>query len=85
MTFDCRGLVGGDFPELGESAKVIQADKVAGLGGPAQALHPPFVTAGANGVPVVERIAPALTGGAEIVGRNAGDNFGQEVFLPQAK
>src|SRR5438105_10171983 len=35
LTFDCRGLVGGDFPELGESAKVIQADKVAGLSGPA--------------------------------------------------
>src|SRR5438445_3129448 len=72
---DSGRLVSGDFPELGKTAEVVEADKVASLCGPAQPLHPPAVADGAHGLPVVEWIAPALSGGAEIVGRDTGDNF----------
>src|SRR5438105_647078 len=37
---DCGGLVGGNFPELFEAAKVVETNVVAGLRGPVQTLNP---------------------------------------------
>ena len=78
------GLVGGNLPELFESPKVIEPDVVASLRGPAQAIDPPLVASRPDRIPVIERSAPALAGGAESVGRNAGDHFRLEIVL-QAK
>src|SRR5262249_20066161 len=71
LAADGGRFTGRDFPELREAAKVIEADEVAGLRGPAQSLDPPLVTLSTHGVPVVQRIAPALAGRAVGVGRNA--------------
>src|SRR5690349_14271211 len=38
---DCGRFAGRNFPELCESAKVVEPDEVARLRRPAQALHPP--------------------------------------------
>src|SRR5262249_16417311 len=70
-----------NFPKLGEAAEVIEANVIASLSCPAQALDPPVVAVSAHRVPVVERIAPALAGGTEGIGRNAGDDFGSEISL----
>ena len=45
---------------------------------PAQALDPPAVAVARRGVPVEERVAPVLAERAELVGRRAGDEPGQE-------
>src|SRR5437762_14360770 len=79
---DCGRLAGRNLPELGEPAKVVQTDVVAGLGGPAEALQPPTIAVGANRIPVVEGIAPALACGAEVIRRHAGDDFRQEIVFP---
>src|SRR5258708_11143420 len=47
---------------------------VARLQGPGKALHPPIVSAKLVYVPAVQRIAPALAGRAESMGRNAGNH-----------
>ena len=78
-------LAGGNLPELGESAKVVETDVVAGLRGPAEALQPPAIACGAKRVPVVERIPPALASGAEVIGRHARDDFGKEIAFAQAE
>src|SRR6266568_3388481 len=65
-------LTGGDLPKLGEAAEVIETDVIASLRRPAQTLQPPAIVVGANRVPVVEGIAPALSGSTEIIGRHAG-------------
>src|SRR5713226_3126239 len=80
---DSGRFVSGDFPKLGKTAEVVEADEVAGLRGPAQAPHPPAIASGAHGLPVVEWIAPALSGGTEIVGRDAGDDFRLKVIFFQ--
>ena len=74
-------LVGRNLPVGFEAAEVIDANDVAGLDRPAHALDPPVVTARAQRVPVVQRIAPALSGLAEGVRRNAGDDFRRQIFL----
>ena len=78
-------VVGGNLPELLEAAKVIEADVVASLGAPAQAVDPPVVAARPDRVPVIKRSAPALAGGAEGVRRHAGNCFGLEIVLAQAE
>src|SRR3954467_13774057 len=60
----------GNLPELVEAAKVIQSDVIAVIGCPAQPLNPPFVAALLHHIPAVERIAPALSGGAEKIRRH---------------
>jgi hypothetical protein len=64
------GLAGRNFPELRKAPKVIQANEVAGLGRPSQALNPPLIACLANLVPIIKRIAPTLPMGTEIVWRN---------------
>src|SRR5207247_5185841 len=75
----------GNLPELLESTEVIEANVVAGLGGPAQAIYPPVVTSRLHYAPIVERTPPALAGGAESIGRNAGDCLGLKIVFSQAE
>src|SRR5207253_9905231 len=84
-TVDGGRLTGGNLPELGESAKMVETDVVAGSRGPAEALQPPAIACGAKRVPVVERIPPALASGAEVIGRHARDDFGKEIAFAQAE
>src|SRR5690242_21885435 len=64
---------------------MIEADVVAVQRSPAKAVDPPVVAAGFHRRPIVKRAAPALPGGAEGVGGNAGDDLRFEVVLSEAK
>src|SRR5581483_1953389 len=70
-----RNIARGNFPELVEAAKMIEADVVAVVRGPAQALNPPLVAALFHHVPAVQRIPPALSRLAEKIRWNAGNDF----------
>ena len=83
--FDGRRFAGRNLPELREAAEMVEPDKVAGLCGPTQPLHPPAVSFAANGLPVVERIAPALARGAEVIGRHTGNHLGLQIVVSKAK
>src|SRR5439155_8617646 len=52
---------------------MIEADRVDVSEQGAQAVDAPAVAAGGKRVPVIDRIAPALSSRAEIVGRDTGD------------
>ncbi len=65
--------VGRHLPVGGEAAEVVDAHEVGELEAAAQAVDPPAVAVLRHAVPAVERVAPALAGGAEVVGRHAGD------------
>src|SRR5207245_4316881 len=54
---------------------MIQPDEVASLRSPAQSLHPPFVILRTHGVPIIERVTPALAGGAKSVRRDPRNCF----------
>src|SRR5258708_12776972 len=54
---------------------------VARLQGPGKALHPPIVSAKLVYVPAVQRIAPALAGRAESIGRNAGNHRRLQILV----
>ena len=56
-----------------QTAEVVDAHGVIELAGGAQAPDPPAVAVRAHAVPVVERVAPELAVGSEVVGRHAGD------------
>src|SRR5580700_6436846 len=60
---------------------MVDADDVAGVNRPSHAADPPVIASSAKRVPVVERISPALSGFAERVRWNAGDDFRREIFL----
>src|SRR5437588_10568792 len=66
----CRGRIAGDGPVAGEAAKVIEAQDVDQAERRAQTVDPPGVAGGGEDVPTVERVAPQLAGGAEVVGRH---------------
>ena len=70
---DRRRRPGRDVPGAGEADEVVDADEVDLGEHPAQAIDPPAEPVGGHGLPAVERIAPELSGRAEIVGRDAGD------------
>ena len=55
-----------------ESAEVVDADDVIEGVGPADAVAPPPIAVRLVGVPVIDGIAPELTGGGEHVRRHAG-------------
>src|SRR5579864_2098656 len=74
-------LIGGNFPELCETAKMVEPNEVASLRGPAQAQRPPPIFGGANRVPVVQRVTPPLPGSAEVVGRHAGYGFRLQIVF----
>jgi len=50
---------------------MVNADDVHSRQGEAQSLQPPDITGGLVRVPAVERIAPQLPGGREVIGRDA--------------
>src|ERR1039457_3752044 len=81
VTVDGGGLIGRDLPAGFETAEVIETHDVAGFDSPLHALDPPVVSPRLQGFPVVKRIAPALTGLAESVGRHACDKFRREVLV----
>src|SRR5438552_10104183 len=66
VTVNRRGLARRDLPELSKAAEMVEPDKVAGLRRPAQSLHPPAISVGANRLPAVQWVAPSLAGRAEI-------------------
>ena len=56
-----------------EADEMIEPDRVEATQVAAQPLNPPAVAGFAQARPVVERVAPELAVGAEVVGRHAGD------------
>ncbi len=69
-----RGRFGGrDLPVARKAAEVVDADEIHQLEDAAQPAQPPAEAVGGMGLPAVQRVAPALAGGAEVVGRHAGD------------
>ena len=70
----------GDGPVGLEAAEVVEADDVVHGVGAADAIDPPVAIAFEQHVPAVEGVAPALAGLAEVVGGDAGDADGREVF-----
>src|SRR5271167_1255488 len=74
-------LTGRNLPELREAAKMIKADEVTSLRGPAQPLHPPLVALRTHRIPVVKWISPALAGCAVCVGRHTGNRLRLEVVF----
>ena len=74
-------FVSGNFPVGFESAEMVEANDVAHVEHPAHALDPPIVTTGLEHIPSIERIAPALSGLAEEVGRNTSDTDGLQIVI----
>src|SRR5258708_18113761 len=72
--FACRNL-----PELGKSAKMIEADVVKIVRGPAHAVDPPRISLLPHHVPAIERIAPALAVCTEKIRRHASYDLGIKV------
>src|SRR5262245_51482920 len=67
------------MPRRGERAKMIEADRVdVGQQGE-HPVYPPAVAFRAKRIPVVDRIAPALSADGEVVGRDAGDDSRPEL------
>src|SRR5690242_8505184 len=62
---------------------MVDADDVAKVQCLPHALDPPVVPGLLQSLPVIERIAPALAGLAECIGRNAGDDRGTEVRIQE--
>src|SRR5205085_7825208 len=67
------GFGGRDLPIGLKAPEVVDANNVAVSECLPHALHPPVVSAVADRVPTIKRIAPTLPGLAECVGRHAGD------------
>ena len=68
----------GHRPVGHEAAEVIDARQVGQLGGAPQALDPPAVAVAAQRAPVVERVAPELSGRAQGIGRGSRDEAALE-------
>ena len=73
-----RVRLGRHGPVGDEAAEVVDAHEVVELERPAEALDPPAVARRAHRRPVVDRVAPALALVGEGVGRDAGDDVGDE-------
>src|SRR5262249_36170192 len=69
-----RLIAPGDFPAGRETAKVIDARYVHDLQNRPHAFDPPLEAIFQHSFPVVEGIAPELSGRAEIIRRDARDN-----------
>ena len=81
LAVDGGFLVGGNRPVGFETAEVVEADDVVKLARAADAVDPPAESLLGENIPVVKRIAPALAGGREVVGRYAGDADGLEFIV----
>ena len=73
--------VRGDFPIRFETAEMVDANDVAQREDRTHALDPPAIAFLRVFAPFVERVAPTLSGGAEVVGRHPGDNARVAVAL----
>ena len=73
FAFHRRGAGGRDFPEGIKGPEVIDADDIEQLIAVADPVHPELIAVLFQIVPVIDRIAPPLSGGAEIIRRHAGD------------
>src|SRR5258708_31189894 len=62
-------------------SKMVEPDVVAVSRGPAQTVHPPFVSSFLHHIPAVKRISPALSRLAEKVGRHAGHYLRLQRFI----
>src|ERR1039458_6661363 len=69
---DGGGFAAGHVPEGLESAEMVDADDVEQSKNGANALDPPAVAVALHLVPTVNRIAPQLAAGAEVIGWHAG-------------
>ena len=76
-----RRLAGRHAPVAHEAAEVVEAHDVDLREDAAHAAHPPRVPVAGHALPVVERVAPELAGGAEVVGRHAGHCRGAAVAV----
>src|SRR5437016_5523380 len=74
-------IVAGNFPTRSKSAKVIDARDVHGLQRGPHACNPPFETIGQHAFPVIKRVTPELSGGAEIIRRHAGYNYRTPILI----
>ena len=81
LAVDRRFFFGGDGPVGLEAAEVVEADDVVELAGAAHAVDPPGEALLGEHIPAIEGVAPALAGGGEVVGRDAGDADGLEVVV----
>ena len=66
------GMIARNLPVAGEAAEVVDPEHVDQREGVGEAGNPPVEALLLVDVPAVERIAPALTRLAEVVGRDAG-------------
>src|SRR5438477_507213 len=71
-----RRLTGRDLPVPGEADEVIEAHGIESGEGVRESLQPPAEPGPLDLLPVIERVAPALAGAAEVVRRDAGDDRG---------
>src|SRR2546428_458217 len=78
---DRRLLSRRDLPVGLEPAEVVEADEVHEPERGAEALDPPRVAGPVHLLPAVERVAPELAGGAEVIGRHAGHERRRPVGL----
>mmetsp|Transcript_47250 Transcript_47250/g.117953 ORF Transcript_47250/g.117953 Transcript_47250/m.117953 type:complete len:410 (-) Transcript_47250:32-1261(-) len=65
------GVLCVDAPEGLEAAEVVDADEVDQLHGRAESVHPPLEPVALRLCPVVDRVSPELSSGAEVVWRHA--------------
>src|SRR5205823_5862840 len=71
---NCRRGAGGHFPGRFEATEVIDAHQVHQFQQMAEAGDPPRVAFGGHRLPVVQRVAPQLAAGAEVVRWYAGND-----------
>ncbi len=81
VALDRAGSVRRHLPGGVEAAEVVDPDQVDPLQQASETLDPPAEAVSGDHLPVVERIAPELAGGAEIVGRDAGHEARRPVRL----
>src|SRR6185369_422953 len=74
-------IASGYFPTRGEASKVIDAQNVNCLKRRSQPIDPPSKTRRAHRVPVVNRITPKLPRAAEVIRRNARDDYRTAVIV----
>ena len=75
------GLAGRDFPIRRETAEVIDPNDVGETKRRAEPRNPPAEVRVTQYVPAIKRIAPPLPGGAEVIGRNSGDDRRLAAFV----
>ena len=78
-----RGAGGRDLPEGIEGPEMIDTDDVEQLIAVADPVHPELIAVFLQVVPVIDGVAPPLSGGAEIIRRHAGDEDRPSVRIQQ--